>query len=337
MSPLAADLLGDPNDDITFDIGDDFEAEVADASETTDHEIKYPNGNTVRFRPGSAKHAFEFYVSRKNYASIAANVNKPTSTDLPSTLTALRKHIRDEGTELLLQYRDIHFLTRPHLAKDMILSPAMATRYNDAVVDDLHTGEWWAKMQSKLTSDEDTVLVPLMLLWSLATGKVKLGRCISPLAIFKKKLRFLKDYGACRVLVYLPVITVRSDYTSKPWLSLCKTAIFQHCMKLILSPFANATPAGQKPSPIPFMGPYGNWYNCLPLLATYSADYPEQCLLTATKTWRNRYGCPSCLIKAADYKKGLDVECVGCSKECMEVFAQSQEFGCFVGHQFRHI
>lgn len=213
----------------------------------------------------------------------------------------------------------------------MILSPAKATRYDEAILDDLHTGEWWSRMQREIVGDDNSVILPLMLSSdaTLVTGNgnSKAWPMYLSLGNVPKKYRFLKAYRACRVLAYLPIITIRADCANKPWISLCKAAIFQQCMKIILKPFANATPAEQRPKPMYFCGPFGNVYSCVPLLATYSADYPEQCLLTATKSWRNGYGCPRCLVQAKDYKHGL--KCTKRNNANMKEYQKSCKFGCF--------
>jgi hypothetical protein len=232
---------------------------------------------------------------------------------------------------LVLFHRNIHRLTEhifslDHLADKVILSPATATRYDDVVYDDLYTSKWWAEMQGKV--GDKKLIIPLMVSSdaTLVSGK---GNKSWPMYLtignIPKAYRFLNNSGASRVLAYLPVIDVVSHSTKKPWLSLCKTAIFQHCMRIIMTPFANITENG-----IPFAGPYGKVYSCIPMLASYSADYPEQCLITATKSWRNGFGCPRCLVKARDFKKGQEPRIdLMRNNDNMKRYSQSNDFGCF--------
>jgi hypothetical protein len=235
---------------------------------------------------------------------------------------------------IFLFYRNIHHPTEyifslEHLSDKIILSPATATRYDDVVFDDLHTSHWWSQMQSKVGNEK--VIIPLMLSSdaTIVSGncKTKAWPMYMTIGNVPKDLRYVKGYGASRVLAYLPVITTLSNTTQNKWLSLCKTAIFQHCMRIILEPFSHTE---QQQNGIPMTGPNGKVYSCVTMLATYSADYPEQCLLTATRTWRNGYGCPRCLIKAKDYKKGLDMTSViRRNNDNMKIYSRSDQFGCF--------
>ncbi|KAI8329155.1 hypothetical protein BC941DRAFT_319739, partial [Chlamydoabsidia padenii] len=95
-----------------------------------------------------------------------------------------------------------------------------------------------------------------------------------------KKFRYKKDHRAHRVLGYFPVFDISSHYKSKNGFLECKMAIYHHCLKTILAPFYTQSTI---PSVLFFRGPFGLTYKCQPLLATYGADYPKQCLLAAVK------------------------------------------------------
>ncbi|SAL96511.1 hypothetical protein, partial, partial [Absidia glauca] len=282
--------------------------------------------------------------------------------DLPPTINGLRKKIRMEGRylsqpftctkinvrqisgfpqqhaekfeastqPLVFIHRNIHRLAEqifsaPNLAHDMILSSASAKRYDEAVFDDLYTGGWWANVE-RGTAD-DVVVVPLMVS-SDATlvsnnGKNKAWPIYLTLGNVPKDKRYKKDYRACKVLGFFPVITMTTK-TKYPWMSLCKAAIFHHCLNLLMAPFSNKSNSIKK-----FAGPYGRIYNCLPVLATYSADLPEQNLLAATKSFLCGYGCPRCLIKTKDMKKGCGMVAAARNNDNMARYAPLNKYGSF--------
>ncbi|SAL96396.1 hypothetical protein, partial, partial [Absidia glauca] len=285
--------------------------------------------------------------------------------DLPLSIKSLRRRIRNEGSHVLQPFtatpidlttvanfplehladfekatdpmiflhRNIYDLTQhifslPHLAQHMILSPAIATRYNEVVYDDLHTSQWWSDLQRSV-GDDDVVILPLMLS-SDATlvsgnGKNKAWPIYMTIGNVPKGVRYKKEYGACRVLGYLPVINVLPEYAGKPWISKCKMAIYHHCMKLLMAPFSGSTSQTKF-----FQGPFGSVYKCLPRLATYSADYPEQNLLALTKSWTNGYGCPRCTVESSEYRKGVNGVAVRRSNSNMIQFASTEDFGTMI-------
>ncbi|SAL99065.1 hypothetical protein, partial, partial [Absidia glauca] len=116
---------------------------------------------------------------------------------------------------MVFLHRNIHRLTEqifsaPNLANDMILSSATAERYDEAVYDDLHTSGWWADIERE--TDGDVVVVPLMLS-SDATlvsnnGKNKAWPIYLTIGNVPKDVRYKKDYRACKVLGFFPVITM---------------------------------------------------------------------------------------------------------------------------------
>ncbi|KAL0571328.1 hypothetical protein ABG067_009355 [Albugo candida] len=67
-------------------------------------------------------------------------------------------------------------------------------------------------------------------------------------------------------------------------------------MDLILRPL-NGRPAVNK-----FLGPDHHIYSCVTSLATYSADYPEQCMIAGIKSWLGGYGCPRCYAKKENFR-----------------------------------
>ncbi|CAO3588828.1 unnamed protein product [Absidia cylindrospora] len=239
------------------------------------------------------------------------------------------------NTPISLTYRNIHTLTEhifssPHLQDNMILTPSKATRNNESVIDDINTANWWWSMQYEVLNDADIVIIPLMLS-SDATlvsgnGRQRAWPMYLTIGNVPKDIRFKKEHRATKALAYLPVINVRQDCANKPWMSLCKHAIFQHCMGLILAPFRSTITGKQNTKYM--SGPYGKIYKCMPMLATYSADYPEQCLFTATKSWANGFGCPRCLITCSQFKKGK-AEIQKRTSMNMQRYSNTRQYGSF--------
>ncbi|KAI8136632.1 hypothetical protein BJV82DRAFT_526156, partial [Fennellomyces sp. T-0311] len=85
--------------------------------------------------------------------------------------------------------------------------------------------------------------------------------------------RNTEKFHASRVLAYLPVIEWKSSTSPPSWLATARIAIFHHCQSLILKPLKRLDDRHQA-----FMlkGPYGQTYPCIPALACYIADLPEQ-------------------------------------------------------------
>ncbi|KAG0170169.1 hypothetical protein DFQ30_002802, partial [Apophysomyces sp. BC1015] len=77
------------------------------------------------------------------------------------------------------------------------------------------------------------------------------------------------------LLAYLPVIE-SSDWGAASLFRLAKQAIFHHCISLILEPFRKYPNDSQTTlKSFELRGPYNNVYECIPVLACYTADLPE--------------------------------------------------------------
>ncbi|KAI8335471.1 hypothetical protein BC941DRAFT_430421 [Chlamydoabsidia padenii] len=98
-------------------------------------------------------------------------------------------------------------------------------------------------------------------------------------------------------------------------------------MKLLLAPFTTTTP--QSTSTKYFQEPFGRIYKCMPKLATYNMDYPEQCLLAVTTSFLSKYGCPRCVIEETNYKYGMVNQVAKRTDENMKVYADNNDFGSF--------
>ncbi|KIK64510.1 hypothetical protein GYMLUDRAFT_112870, partial [Collybiopsis luxurians FD-317 M1] len=109
-----------------------------------------------------------------------------------------------------------------------------------------------------------------------------------------KALRCKPSSCACILIAYLPVDKVSNSGLSKMALRLQNYELFHCSMAVVLEPLKAARdPSGPG---IEMTGGDGAVQMVYPLLATYVADYPEQCLVTCTK-----YGtCPKCCCKATE-------------------------------------
>ena len=103
-----------------------------------------------------------------------------------------------------------------------------------------------------------------------------------------KSLRRKPGSRACVLIAYLSVDKPSKEGLSKTALRLRNYEIFHRSMAVVLQPLkAASNPRGPG---IEMVGGDGAVRRVYPILATYVADYPEQCLVTCTK-----YGtCPKC-------------------------------------------
>jgi hypothetical protein len=107
-----------------------------------------------------------------------------------------------------------------------------------------------------------------------------------------KAVRRKPGSRACILLAYLSVDKISKGGLSKTGLRLRNYELFHRSMAAVLEPLkAAGNPAG---SGVEMTGGDGAVRKVYPILSTYVADYPEQCLVTCTK-----YGtCPKCQQKA---------------------------------------
>jgi hypothetical protein len=96
---------------------------------------------------------------------------------------------------------------------------------------------------------------------------------------------------ACILIAYLPVETdlLKGTDLSKKKIGSRHQALFHKAMRHILEPLIEAGNNG-----VYMTGGNGEVCHVFPLLATYAADFPEQCLIACAK-----YGtCPKCQTSA---------------------------------------
>lgn len=106
-----------------------------------------------------------------------------------------------------------------------------------------------------------------------------------------KALRRKPSARACVLIAYLSVDKI-ADGLSATALKLRNYELFHRSMALVLHSLKDA--GNPKGPGIPMTGGDGMVRRVYPILATYVADYPEQCLVTCTKNGT----CPKCQQKA---------------------------------------
>ncbi|KAF8145350.1 hypothetical protein K438DRAFT_1501503, partial [Mycena galopus ATCC 62051] len=106
-----------------------------------------------------------------------------------------------------------------------------------------------------------------------------------------KALRRKPSQNACILLAYLSVDKISRKALSQQTVKMRNQKLFHASMRLILQPLVAAGNNG-----IEVTGGDGSVRLVFPILASYVADYPEQCLVGCSK-----YGtCPNCQKSASD-------------------------------------
>ena len=150
----------------------------------------------------------------------------------------------------------------------MLKNPYFATREDERVYNDISTSQWWFNLQQEV--GDKTVVLAIMLFSDMTlvsdNGRKKAWPLYLTLGNIPKSVRYLECFRACRVLAYLPVISVVKGRNKPSWWSYCKVLIFHHCLDIILKPLKNG------PMIRPFFGTNKQIYSCVPALATYGAD-----------------------------------------------------------------
>ncbi|KAF5335612.1 hypothetical protein D9757_015360 [Collybiopsis confluens] len=190
----------------------------------------------------------------------------------------------------------------PKFSKDLVYRPAKLFRSkvqseDERIFSEMWTGGFWNAAQECIP--EGGTIAPVI----IASDKTQLtqfsgNKSAYPVYLtlgnIPKALRRKPGARACILIAYLSVDKPTKNKQSKTTLKLRNYELFHRSMAVVLE---SLKAAGKPEGPgVEMAGGDGAIRQVYPLLATYVADYPEQCLVTCTK-----YGtCPKCRCSADD-------------------------------------
>ncbi|KAF5364854.1 hypothetical protein D9757_012748 [Collybiopsis confluens] len=190
----------------------------------------------------------------------------------------------------------------PGLSQSLVYKPAKlfsgeGQTEDDRIFSEMWTGSFWNAAQECIPEGGTIALV------IIATDKTQLTVLSSNKSAYPvyltignipKELRRKPGARACVLIAYLSVDKPDDKGLSKTQLKLRNHELFHRSMAIVLGPLkAAGDPKGKG---VEMVGGDGAVRRVYPLLATYIADYPEQCLVTCTKSGT----CPKCRRKAKE-------------------------------------
>ncbi|KIY65772.1 hypothetical protein CYLTODRAFT_52648 [Cylindrobasidium torrendii FP15055 ss-10] len=214
------------------------------------------------------------------------------------------KHISfpDRPDEIfVLRHRDIIECIRslwgdPELSEHIVYKPKKIFQQdpdgNDnkgsRLYNEMWTGEWWWFIQDRLPAGH--TLAPII----LATDKTQLTQFSGSkqaypiyltLGNIPSSLRRKPSQQACILVGYLPIEKVGKTGLTQLNAASRPSRVFHAAMRHLLEPLIDAGKKG-----IEMTGGDGSVRLVHPILAAYVSDYPEQCLVTCSKSGT----CPKC-------------------------------------------
>ncbi|KAF9038794.1 hypothetical protein BDZ89DRAFT_894707, partial [Hymenopellis radicata] len=188
-----------------------------------------------------------------------------------------------------LRHRDILESVRslwgdPEQAEHLVYKPS--TLFTDEseshrLYNEMWTGKWWNFIQDKLPKGR--TIAPLI----VSTDKTQLtqfsgSRQAYPVYLtlgnIPSHLRRKPSQLACILVAYLPIDKMNRGKLSKATMGSGYQRLFHAAMTEIFSPLVSAGQDG-----VEMVGGDGAVRRIHPILASYVADYPEQCLVTCAK------------------------------------------------------
>lgn len=218
--------------------------------------------------------------------------------------------------EHVVRYRDIiqaikALLGNPSHAKHIVYKPRRV--FSDQsktkrIYNEMWTGRWWNAVQ--VSNSCRLMLRRLIHILRVEQSLLPEGAAVAPVILATDKTQLTQFSGnksaypvyltlgniprairrrpsehACILLGYLPVSKINKKGLTKREHKSRTQQLFHRSMRLILEPLIRAGTEG-----VEVTGGDGSVRMVFPILASYVADYPEQCLITCSK-----YGtCPKC-------------------------------------------
>ncbi|KAJ6517025.1 hypothetical protein DFH09DRAFT_1251360 [Mycena vulgaris] len=182
----------------------------------------------------------------------------------------------------------------PEFSQDLVFMPER--HYADAdktirLYSDIHTAEWWWKTQKVVEKRQvGATIVQVMISTDKTQTTLFRNKAAYPVYMtignIPKDIRRKPSRQAYVLLGYLP--TTRLDHIKNKAARRRAVANLYHaCMRQILRPLRPAGLDG-----IEMMSGDGVVRRCHPMFSVFAGDYPEQVLVTATKTGE----CPTCPV-----------------------------------------
>ncbi|KAI9433522.1 hypothetical protein H4582DRAFT_1819834 [Lactarius indigo] len=219
-------------------------------------------------------------------------LNKIIDTQLPGRPSFKRMGVELGGEVFDVYFRDIMECVRA-LYSDPEFSPylvyAPERHYVDEKCDlrmyhDMHTGEWWWSTQKALDRDAGAgkTIIPIIL--SSDKTQITLFRNKSAYPLYMtignipKEIRRRPSSRAYVLVAYLPTSRL-PHIASKASCRRCLINLYHACLSEILSPIIKPGRNG-----VTMASADGISRRCHPIYACFIGDYPEQVLVTCTKT-----------------------------------------------------
>ncbi|KAG2120459.1 uncharacterized protein F5147DRAFT_741494 [Suillus discolor] len=165
---------------------------------------------------------------------------------------------------------------------------------------DLHTGKWWWSTQKELeTKKHRATVIPIIL--SSDKTQVTMFRNKSAYPVYMtignipKEIRRKPSQRAWILLAYLPTAKLK-HITNKAVRCWTSTNLFHTCLHHILEPLRVPREDG-----VAMASGDGVIHRGHPILACYSADYPEQLLTTGIESGEYELGRPDIPVKLRDF------------------------------------
>ncbi|KAI0055661.1 hypothetical protein BV25DRAFT_1815297 [Artomyces pyxidatus] len=228
------------------------------------------------------------------------DVNTIIDNQLPTTPAFNCEEVEVDGEKYEVYFRDILACVRslygnPEFSPFMTYAPERHfcdEEKTNRVFDEMHTGDWWWKLQTVLEGKEaGATIVPCI----LSSDKTQLttfrNKSAYPVYLtignIAKNIRRKPSMHGQVLIGYLPtanLIHIKNKETRRRAVA----NLFHACMSKIVAPLKAHGVNG-----MPMKGGDGVRRRCHPIFAAFVGDYPEQALVACIK-----YGeCPKCKVK----------------------------------------